>query len=93
MDPDRSTDPYFEPALDTIRAFHAAARAAGRTPLEAAVAYVVSQPDVDVAVVGVTGESQFAEILAAATVSLPTEWFAPYALDDARMLDPSRWPR
>lgn len=93
MDPDELADPYFDPARATIRAFRAAARAVGHTPLEAAVAYAVSVPDVSVAVVGVTGEGQLAEVLAAATPSLPLDWFAPFAAEDVNVLDPSRWPR
>jgi aryl-alcohol dehydrogenase-like predicted oxidoreductase len=93
MDPAELPDPYFDPVRGALEAFHSAARAAGRSPLQAAVAYVASVEDVDTAVFGVTSGTQLAEILAAATCTLPPAWFAPFARDDERILNPSLWPR
>ncbi len=93
MDPTGRCDRHFDPARGALGAFQAAARAAGRSPLQAAVAYVLSVDEVDAAIFGVTDATQFAEILSAATPTLPRDWFAPFALDDERILDPTRWPR
>lgn len=93
MDPPGQLEPHFEPARQSLDAFHTAARAAGRSPLDAAVSYVLSVDEVDTAVFGVTSATQLAEILLAAPKSMPAGWFAPFALDDERILDPSRWPR
>ncbi|MEO8436818.1 MAG: aldo/keto reductase [Chloroflexota bacterium] len=93
MDVPASLDRHFDPARSALDAFHAAARAAGRSPLEAAVSYVMSVDQVDTAIFGVTTTTQLAGILAAATRTMPPGWFAPFALDDERILDPSQWPR
>ena len=92
MDPDALAGPYFDPARVPLAAFRSAAAAAGCTPLQAAVSFAISIDEVDAAVVGVTDAAQFAEIIAAATPTLARDWFRPFALDDERILDPSRWP-
>jgi aryl-alcohol dehydrogenase-like predicted oxidoreductase len=64
---------------------------AGIDPLTAALGFVLSQPVVDVAVVGLTGLRQFQEIVAAALSPLP-EWdWTTCALTDERVLTPSLW--
>jgi aryl-alcohol dehydrogenase-like predicted oxidoreductase len=93
MDPERLPRPHFDPVRDALRAFDAAARGAGVSRLEAAVAYVMTIDEVDAAVFGVTDEEQLTEILDAARRSLPTEWFARFARDDDAILNPARWPR
>jgi spore coat polysaccharide biosynthesis protein SpsF (cytidylyltransferase family)/aryl-alcohol dehydrogenase-like predicted oxidoreductase len=64
---------------------------AGSTPLAAAVGFVLSQNEVDVAVVGVTAARQLDEILAAISAPAPKLDWAACALDDARVLTPSLW--
>jgi aryl-alcohol dehydrogenase-like predicted oxidoreductase len=93
MDPAGHTDRHFDPARGAIGAFQSAARATGRSPLQAAVAYALSVPEVDVAVFGVTRADELAEILSAEATPLPQDWFAPFALEDERILNPSMWPR
>ncbi|HEV7603963.1 MAG TPA: aldo/keto reductase [Candidatus Limnocylindrales bacterium] len=93
MDPAGHLDRHFDPARGAIGAFQSAARATGRSPLQAAVAYALSVPEVDVAVFGVTRADEFAEILSAEATPLPQDWFAPFALEDERILNPSMWPR
>jgi aryl-alcohol dehydrogenase-like predicted oxidoreductase len=64
---------------------------AGIDPLTAALGFVLSQPMVDVAVVGLTGRRQLQEIVAAALSPLP-EWdWTACALTDERILTPSLW--
>jgi aryl-alcohol dehydrogenase-like predicted oxidoreductase len=92
LDPDGLEGPYFDPARTPLAAFRAAAREAGCTPLQAAVSFIMSIDEIDAAVFGVTTVAQFAEILAAAVPALPRAWYPPFALDDERILDPSRWP-
>lgn len=92
MDPDTLGDRYFDPARAPLAAFQAAALATGCTPLQAAVSFATSIDEVDAAVVGVTEAAQFAEIIAAAVPILPRDWYRPFAVDDERILDPSRWP-
>ncbi len=97
MEPDALPSPHFDSVRDTLRAFRSAARAAGVTPLDAAAAYVLGLDGVQTAVFGVTRETELDEVLAAADAAasskLPQAWFAPFASDDERVLDPARWPR
>jgi aryl-alcohol dehydrogenase-like predicted oxidoreductase len=75
------------PALAAVRARIAAA---GVTPLAAALAFALSRPEIDVALVGVTAKSELDEILAAALPAPMIDW-AACALDDETLLTPSRW--
>ena len=76
------------PVLARVRHLIAAARA---TPLAAAVGFVLSQPEVDVAVVGATGRHELDEIFAGARAPLPELDWTACALEDARILTPSLW--
>jgi aryl-alcohol dehydrogenase-like predicted oxidoreductase len=84
--PDRLKDAV--PLLKAVRDRIAAARS---TPLAVAVSFVLSRPEVDVAVVGVTCGRELEEILAAAAKGLPAHDWAACALSDERILTPSRW--
>jgi len=84
---------HLAPLEDVLRQFRAASAAAGRTPIQAAMAYVLGYPEVDVAVVGATTAEEFAAVLSASSATLPGEWFAPFAVSDPNMVDPSRWTR
>jgi aryl-alcohol dehydrogenase-like predicted oxidoreductase len=75
------------PALAAVKARIAAA---GVTPLAAALAFALSRPEIDVALVGVTAKSELDEILAAALPAPMIDW-AACALDDETLLTPSRW--
>ena len=76
------------PLLQSVRARIAAA---DTTPLAAALGFVLSRPEVDVAVTGVTALKELEEILAAAGSPLPQLDWSGFALDDARLLTPSLW--
>ena len=64
---------------------------AGMSPLAAALGFVLSRPEVDVAVIGVTATKQLDEILANLPASPPEIDWAACALDDDRILTPSLW--
>jgi aryl-alcohol dehydrogenase-like predicted oxidoreductase len=64
---------------------------AGSTPLAAALGFVLSRPEINVALVGVTTPAELDEILAAAALPLPNLDWAALALDDETVLTPSRW--
>jgi aryl-alcohol dehydrogenase-like predicted oxidoreductase len=76
------------PLLKAVRDRIAAARS---TPLAAAVGFVLSRPEVDVAVVGVTSRRELDEVLTAAPSTLPVQDWTACALEDERILTPSRW--
>jgi aryl-alcohol dehydrogenase-like predicted oxidoreductase len=67
--------------------------AAGTTPLAAALGFVLSRPEIDVGLVGVTSLRELDEILAAAARPLPNGDWAACALADERILTPSLWPK
>jgi aryl-alcohol dehydrogenase-like predicted oxidoreductase len=97
MEPDTLPSVTFDGVRETLHAFRSAARDAGITALEAAMTYVLGIDGVDTAVFGVTSERDLDEILAASdaapATTLPESWFAPFAVDDERVLNPARWPR
>lgn len=66
-------------------------RQTGSTPLAAALGFVLSQPEIDVALVGVTQIAELEEILAAAALPLPALDWPSLALQDETALTPSRW--
>ncbi len=62
-----------------------------RRRLAAALGFVLSRPEIDVALVGVTQLAELEEILAAATLPLPALDWPVLALQDEIALTPSRW--
>jgi aryl-alcohol dehydrogenase-like predicted oxidoreductase len=76
------------PLLARVRQHIASAHV---TPLVAALGFVLSRPEIDVAVVGATSRHELDEILTAARAPLPALDWAACALDDARILTPSLW--
>ena len=76
------------PLLARVRQRIAATHA---TPLAAALGFVLSRPEIDVAVVGATSRHELDEIFGAARAPLPELDWAACALDDARILTPSLW--
>ena len=79
---------YAAPRLAQVKS---AIRAAGATPLCAALGFVLSCPEIAVALVGVTSLAELEEILAAAKEPLPPMDWEAMALDDETLLTPSRW--
>jgi aryl-alcohol dehydrogenase-like predicted oxidoreductase len=78
-------------AAPQLTALHAKLAEAGVTPLAAALAFVLSQPQIDVSLVGVTSRDELADIVAAAKAPLPDLDWQACALDDEMVLTPSRW--
>jgi aryl-alcohol dehydrogenase-like predicted oxidoreductase len=76
------------PLLSRVRQQIAAAHT---TPLAAALGFVLSRPEVDVAVIGATSRDELNEIMTAARAPLPELDWAACALNDARILTPSLW--
>jgi aryl-alcohol dehydrogenase-like predicted oxidoreductase len=64
---------------------------AGTTPLAAALGFVLSRPEVDAAVVGMTGLPQLKEIITAALSPMPELDWQACAFSDERILTPSLW--
>ena len=79
------------PAEAALAAIRDRIRDAGSTPLAAALGFVLSRPEIDVALVGVTQLAELEEILAATTLPLPALDWPVLALQDEIALTPSRW--
>jgi aryl-alcohol dehydrogenase-like predicted oxidoreductase len=80
-----------QPAAPMLAAIRAGIAAAGSAPLAAALGFVLSRPEIDVALVGVTQLAELEEILAAAALPPPALDWPSLALDDETALTPSRW--
>jgi aryl-alcohol dehydrogenase-like predicted oxidoreductase len=79
------------PAEAALAAIRDQIRDAGSTPLAAALGFVLSRPEIDVALVGVTQLAELEEILAAAALPPPALDWPALALQDEIALTPSRW--
>lgn len=66
-------------------------KGAGITPLAAALAFVLSQPEIGFGLVGVTSNKELEEIVPAARRPVPRLDWASFALDDETVLTPSLW--
>ena len=89
--PDGKLPPKLRAAAPRLDAVHQRIAEAGSTPLEAALAYALNRPEIDVALAGVTTPEEFEEILQAAARPAPVMDWAACALDDAAVLTPSLW--
>lgn len=85
--------PHFAAHRDRLRAVGEAARSAGLSRLALCLRFVLAQPLIDGAIVGVTSVEELRQIIEAATdgTELPPG-LAALASDDLRLVDPSRWP-
>ena len=79
------------PAAPALAAIKTRIAAAGSAPLAAALGFVLSRPEIDVALVGVTRPAELQEIVATAALPLPALDWPALALDDETALTPSRW--
>ncbi|HEV2653064.1 MAG TPA: aldo/keto reductase [Rhizomicrobium sp.] len=76
---------HIGPRLDALRA------RLGASTLEAALAFVLQRPEIDVAIVGVTRAAELDEIITAAAKPAPSVDWNACALDDEVVLTPSLW--
>lgn len=73
--------------------FRASSAEAGRSPLAAALHFVLSQEEINCCVVGVSAYAEFLEILEACDGSAPFADLTDLASDDEQLIDPRRWRR
>lgn len=76
-----------------LRNYHEEVRRLGLTPLEAALGFVLSIREIDVAVCGVESLAQLEDILTAARRSADFGALAPFSLDDEKIVNPALWAR
>ena len=90
LSPDK-LPPKLAHARETLERFHRELKAAGTTPLAAALDFVTNLAEVDVAVIGVTALSELEEILGAVGRSGHDLDWARFAIDDPIVTTPSKW--
>ena len=78
-------------AATRLAQIRTAIHAASTTPLAAALAFVLQQSNIDVAVVGVTSANQLREIISAAAAPAPGLDWGALAVDDPIVLNPAIW--
>jgi aryl-alcohol dehydrogenase-like predicted oxidoreductase len=78
-------------AAPHLRKLRSVVKEANATPLEAALAFALGRPEVDVAIVGTTTLGELDGIIAAATKSPPKIDWNACAFDDPVVLTPSNW--
>jgi aryl-alcohol dehydrogenase-like predicted oxidoreductase len=77
-------------ATAIVARWQAACESAGITPLAAALAFVLAQPEIDHVVLGVHSREHLAECLAAVDTPAALPWNA-IACNDPEVVDPRRW--
>ena len=83
--------PYFAAARPALEAFQQAARKAGRKPVQAALAFLLSHPEADTVLIGVDSLAQLKEATCGPLDPLDLDYRA-FRVTDERILDPSTWP-
>lgn len=90
--PQDALPPSLTPYRAVFDAIDARARNHGLSRLALALAFVAEQPELDVAIVGVTGSDELREILAATrAASAQSIDFAGLASTDEKLVNPSLW--
>ncbi|HUE19458.1 MAG TPA: aldo/keto reductase [Stellaceae bacterium] len=83
--------PHFAAARPALEAFQRAARAAGRSPAQAALAFLLGRPEIDTVLVGVDSLAQIEEIACGPLDPLDLDYHA-FRVTDEGILNPSAWP-
>lgn len=82
---------YFASYYPLLRRFHDNVAELALTPLQAALGFVQSVPEVDHVVCGVNTSAQWRELVAAADVRVDIHKFDGVRCDDLGLVDPSQW--
>lgn len=83
--------PWFWPIRKRMEAYHDYLIQEGLTPLEGALNFVTSLPEVDFALVGVQSAQQLEEVVGAVDLGLASKQFAPFSCNDLKFIDPLKW--
>lgn len=77
-------------AVDHLAHVHGVLSKIGVSPLTAAVNFVLHRPEIDMAIIGVTGESELQEVINAAGPQPDFDWQS-LATNDPRIVLPANW--
>ncbi len=83
--------PYFDSVRDHLKRYRAYIGARGWSPLEAALGFLKQQEEIDVIVCGAETSEQLRQIHASYRSASVDASLLDFAVDDPRILDPSRW--
>ncbi len=83
--------PWFWPIRKQMNSYHDFLIQEGLTPMEGALNFVTSLPEVDFALVGVQSAQQLEEVIAGVDMGLDARQFIPFACPDSRFIDPLKW--
>lgn len=92
MRPDEVPD-FFAPIRNELGALRRAWADRNLTALAGCLAFVLTRPEIDVAIVGVNDRTEFDDIIAALDRDVNLDGAIALPGVDARFLDPSRWPQ
>ena len=83
--------PVLRQARQTLIKFHERLGHYGLTPLQAAMVFPLSVPEIDRVIVGVTSPRELAEVLSVVDASWPQLPWQEFATEDELLLDPRAW--
>lgn len=83
--------PWFWPIRKQMEQYHDYLIREGLTPMEGALNFATSIPEVDYALVGVSSPAQLEEVISAVDLGLNPADFAPFACPDVKFIDPHHW--
>lgn len=90
MEPD-TLPPYFDSVRELLREYRNYIKQCNLTPVEAALGFVQSLPEVDAIVCGVNNCAQLMEIVEAAQREINITDFARFAVVDEAIVNPALW--
>lgn len=90
MNPER-LDPWFSQHENDLVIYSKLIKEMGLTPIQAALGFVLSIPEVDHIICGVNSSNQLQELIEAMVTNLKLSDFERFAREDPLLLDPSKW--
>jgi spore coat polysaccharide biosynthesis protein SpsF (cytidylyltransferase family)/aryl-alcohol dehydrogenase-like predicted oxidoreductase len=84
--------PYFAPARAALEQFHAAARAAGVSPANAALHFLLGLGEIDRVIVGVESRAQLEQLFGSFPAA-PAIDYSQFRIDVPDILNPALWPK
>jgi aryl-alcohol dehydrogenase-like predicted oxidoreductase len=88
--PPEAVPSYFAPIREHLEHYHMFLRMRGITPVQAALGFLSACDAIDTVICGVNNHIQLTELCRSAT-PLPNIDFSAFALNDVKILNPSRW--
>lgn len=85
-------DPYFARARTALEQFHAAARAAGVSPANAALHFLLGLGEIDRVIVGVESRAQLEQLFGSFPAA-PAIDYSQFRIDFPDILNPALWPK